>query len=93
MSTKALLQAALETAVPLWILRIQQEQWSWERMAQEASRCSSTVAEHGDNILYRAKKPGETTRAFNDLALGIAIAAHVPGGIKIFGIRFEAPRA
>lgn len=41
----------------------------WER----AERCMAEVAEHGDYILYRSKKRGETARAFNALAEGLAI--------------------
>jgi hypothetical protein len=43
------------------------------------------VAHHGDNILYRSKKKGESAKAFNALAKGLACLAFAPGGVNAFG--------
>lgn len=85
-----LLSTSLSVAVPLWIAQIQKEGWSWEKILEVASRCGQTVASEGDNILYRSKKKGGTAKAFNDLALGMACLAFVPGGVTAFGMHFEA---
>lgn len=83
-----LLQSTLEAAVPLWCLTI--ETWSEEYRRERAAICSQAVAEHGDLILYRGKKAGQSGDAFNRLAEGVAIASLQSGGIKLLGLRFEA---
>lgn len=83
-----LLQSTLEAAVPLWCLTI--ETWSEEYRAERAAVCSQAVAEHGDMILYRGKKAGQSADAFNRLAEGIALASLSPGGIRVLGLHFEA---
>lgn len=88
MANDALLAATLATAVPLWIMRLEQQPWSY--IAQRAPECAQIVAEKGDIIQYRSKKEGETAKAFNALAEGIAICAFSPGGVKFMGMHFEA---
>jgi hypothetical protein len=83
----ALLQASLGAAVPLWI-----EQWrgrSYEERAERVKELGGIVAHEGDNILFRSKKKGGTSRAFNALAESVAIMSFQPGGIKLFGLHFE----
>jgi hypothetical protein len=88
MSQLALLQAALSAAVPLNIAVFQMRPWTeLEQLAKEAAQ---VVAEKGDRILFRSKKRGETAAAFNKLAEGIAVLAFAPGGVKVFGLHFEA---
>lgn len=48
------------------------------------------IAEHGDDLLYKSKKPGETARYFNQLADAISVMAFQPGGITFFGEHYEA---
>lgn len=78
-----LLPIALSAAVPLWIDELASLTTA-ERLAM-AQECSQVIAEHGDIILYRGGKKGETAAAFNMLAKGIAIGAYQPGGITAFG--------
>jgi len=86
--TRALILLSLEVAVPMWIDRLKQKPWSViEVRAKDAGRM---IAEHGDNILYKSLKRGETAMAFNGLAEGVAILAFMPGGVKIFGGAWRA---
>ncbi len=85
---KTLLTCSLECAVPLWILQLQQQPWSY--IAQRAKECSQIVAEKGDIILFRSGKKGETAKAFNALAEGVACLAFVPGGVTLFGCHWQA---
>jgi hypothetical protein len=74
------LLCALEAAVPLWISEL--------RGHTPAGRCglahaaADVVAEHGDHILYRGAKAGDSAQAFNALARGLACAAYQPGGVR-----------
>jgi hypothetical protein len=84
----ALLQMSLETAVPLHIESFKET--SWDLIEERAKACGQIIAEKGDVILCRSKKKGETAKAFNALAEGIAALAFCPGGITIFDLHFEA---
>lgn len=85
-----LLRIALQTAVPLWILKFRNE--SFEYMQKRGEICSQIIAEHGDHIMFKGGKKGETASAFNALAEGLAILAHAPGGVTVFGCHWEAGR-
>jgi hypothetical protein len=86
--TADLLRTALSAAVPLWIDQLRGT--SFEERQARAHRAAAHVAAHGDVILFRSKKKGGTAEAFNRLAEGIACAAYQPGGVKVFGLHFEA---
>ncbi len=79
----ALLAGTLALAVPLWMERV--KAYPEEIRLARARECGQVVAERGDIIQFRAKKRGETARAFNALAEGIACAAFQPGGITFLG--------
>jgi hypothetical protein len=80
-----ILNISLSAAVPLRMLEV--ADWSFERRADAAAECSAVIAAHGDDLMYGGKHCAD---AFNKLALGIACAAHQPGGITIFGAHWEA---
>lgn len=81
--TAGLLRAALGAAVPLWIEKVRL--YSDEYRVERAGVSAQVIAEHGDDILYRSPKKGETAMAFNHLAEALAIGAFAPGGIKFLG--------
>lgn len=83
-----LLRDALQVAVPLWCAEV--EPWDEAYRAERRAACSLVIASQGDNILFKGKKPGQSADAFNRLAEGIALLALAPGGVKLFGLHFEA---
>lgn len=85
-----LLKAALSVAVPLYIMQWRKAGLSVEQIVEVGRGLGQVIAEHGDNILYRSKKLGETASAFNALAKGVAALAFAPGGVSVFGLHFEA---
>lgn len=87
-TTLPLLRIALSAAVPLWIGKLKTRQWS--ELMERRDKCVEMIASHGDNILYRSKKPGQTAEAFNALAEAIAILSFAPGGVRVFGLEFWA---
>jgi hypothetical protein len=87
MNADELLTIALEAAVPLWIHR--HEHTSQQARHARASELGDVVAEHGDDILFRGGN-GESARAFNALAEGIALAAYQPGGVTFDGNHWSA---
>lgn len=87
-SAKDLLVIALSAAVPLWIEKLKTR--SWAELEERRQACVEIISSHGDNILFRSKKKGDTAQAFNALAEATAILSFVPGGIKAFGLEFKA---
>lgn len=84
------LATSLSAAVPLWIEEFVQKGYSFADVTKIASESCQMIAEKGDLILFKSKKKGETAAAFNALAKGIAALAFVPGGVRTFGMHFEA---
>lgn len=78
-------------AVPLRIIGIIQE-WGapqphhWD----QARETNDLLGEKGDLLLFKSEKKGETASLANALAQSIAILSFLPGGIEIFGQRFDA---
>jgi hypothetical protein len=86
--SESLLAFTLAAAVPIWILRLRELS---DEERQERSRiCGDWVAFHGDHLLYRGPKPGDTAEVFNRLAEGIGCLAFCPGGVTTFGQHFDA---
>lgn len=86
----ALLRAALGAAVPLYMAEMRD--WTWEQLEVYAHEAALAVASHGDDILYRSKKKGNTAAAFNALARGLAVLAFQPGGVTFLGEHYEGKR-
>lgn len=78
-----MLQTTLALAVPLWIERART--YPEDTRLARARECGQIVASRGDVIMFRDKKRGESAKAFNALAEGIACAAFQPGGITFLG--------
>lgn len=84
---KRLLVVSLETAVPLWVERLINVPFDY--LLGRSSELSNVIASQGDILQFRSEKRGETAKVFNAFAEAVAICSFVPGGIKIFGIKFE----
>lgn len=60
-----------------------------EDMAK-AQETSDMLGEHGDVLLHGGGKPGQCADLFNRTAHAIAVLAFTPGGVELFGTKFEA---
>lgn len=75
--------------MPLWIDRLKDRPVDY--LIERARECGQVIAEKGDIIQFRSKKKGETARAFDALAQGLACAALVvPGGVTFLGVTWDA---
>lgn len=83
-----LLVISLQAAVPLHIAEV--SNWPPGERTRRARRAADVVASHGDNILFKSKKSGDTAHAFNELAIGLAILAFQPGGVSFAGCHWVA---
>lgn len=48
------------------------------------------LTEHGDDLLFRSQRKGESAKLFVDLVRVVSILAFAPGGISTFGTHYEA---
>lgn len=88
-STYQLLRASLASAVSLHLIGYHSGERTPDASQANLARLGQMLAEHGDDILFRSKRPGDTAKAFNALAEAVAtLAWSVPGGVALFGLRF-----
>lgn len=87
-TTVFVLMLSLEAAVPLWIEEFRG--LTFEEREKIAHEASDIIASKGDVLQFRAKKKGETAKAFNALARGLAVLAYAPGGVTFNGRKWEA---
>ena len=86
--TESLIRKSLICAVPLWVNELKKADYTY--IKEEQKRISRVIGSKGDIILYKSKKNGETAKAFNDFAKGVAILAMIAeDGIEIFGAKFD----
>lgn len=87
-SNKELLRLFISTTVPLLIMEYEQrggiDQWDIKWLEQQGEILGSG----GDVILCYEK--GKSSRMIGILCRCLAIMAFFPGGVKIFGLHFEA---
>lgn len=85
-----LLSISLSAAVPLRIAVYVNQGGPRVEDVERARRFAHVLGEKGDILQYRGKKPGQSAEVFNGLADALAIMAFCPGGVKVFGLHFQA---
>ena len=85
MNDDVLLKSSLEVAVPLWIEAF--KDYDWNELKRVMADSENVLSECAEGILYNIK--GKSAKAFNALAKAIAALSFVPGGIEIFGMKFQ----
>jgi hypothetical protein len=86
-----LLGTALSAAVPLQVFDFYQQGGPSMVEVEEARAFGRVLAEHGDKLLFRSKKQGETAELFTRLARALAALSFQPSGVPLFfGQRFDA---
>lgn len=83
------LPPSLSLAVYVEILNIQKKGYISDAMIEDATiNSSEIIATHSDDLMY--DKSGKASQIFARLAVSVAILAFQPGGVEIFGEKFEA---
>ena len=85
------LPAMLAATVPLYMWEIERAGGPTPEQYASLSDFSQMLGERGDTLLFGGK-PGEAGSLANELAHVIAVLSFVPGGIRIFGMHFEAKK-
>ena len=89
---KGLLPEMMGMAVFLRIKTLEQRGGPGAEDMARLMETSDMLGEHGDVLIYGGGKPGQCADLFNRTAQDIAVLAFVPGGVEIFGTKFEANR-
>lgn len=86
-----LMRTTLGAAIPMWGWKWDERllHWTDAQVIARAQELGQIVAEKGDVIQFKGKKPGESAFAFNALAEGLALLARCPGGVKFLGDHWE----
>lgn len=83
------LRGMLALSVPAWQERIAKS-WHPHKRHARAAICARELGQRGDALMFGSKRGGHAALAFHYLAESIALASFQPGGIRCFGLRFEA---
>jgi len=87
---KKLLPEMIRLAVILRIEMLKKQGGPEAEDMKKVQETSDMLGEHGDILLHGGGKPGQCADLFNRTAHAIAVLAFVPGGVELFGTRFEA---
>ncbi|MEH1808437.1 hypothetical protein [Nostoc sp.] len=81
------LSVCLETAVMIRIREIKQSGYMSDYLLESVKETADLIAYSGDTLLFDNKKAGAI---FNKVALAIAVLSFQPGGVEVFGFKFES---
>jgi hypothetical protein len=83
------LPPSLSLAVYVEILNIQKKGYISDAMIEDAINSAEIIATKSDTLMYDSQS-GEASRIFAKLSRAVAILAFQPGGVEIFGQKYEA---
>lgn len=81
-------RTSMSAAVPLWIVKIKDTPWS--ELQQWMKENGEVISFESDCLFNGRGAPGQVAKVFNALAKGIAILSYCPGGVRPFGMEFDA---
>ena len=85
-----LIEIFVATAVRICIMEMSRTGGPTTADVDAARAYVGDLCAHGDTLLYGQGEPGQAADLANRLAHAIAVLAHCPGGIDVFGQHFEA---
>lgn len=80
----------LSASVPLRIRELQSRGGPNKEDMETMREYAELLGEHGDSLLFKSKKKGETAQMANGLASAVAILSFVPSGITLFDQHWES---
>lgn len=83
------LSPSLSLGVYIEILNIQKKGFISDAMIEDAINSAEIIAVHSDVLMYD-NQSGEAVKIFARLARAVAVLAFQPGGVEIFGQKYEA---
>ena len=86
----SLLETMLPPAVYLRLVEMEKLGGPTPEDMRKVQETADMLGEHGDILLHGGGKEGQCADLFNRTAHAIAVLAFAPGGVELFGTRFEA---
>jgi len=86
----SLIEIMMPMAVFLEVKAMEKSGGPTEKDMKDIQDTADILSEHGNILLHGGGKMGECADLFNRTAHAIAVLAFVPGGVEIFGAKFEA---
>jgi len=86
---KCLLETMMPMAVFLAVKALEQQGGPSEKDMKNIQDTADMLGEHGDILLHGGGKKGECADLFNRTAHAIAVLSFAPGGVELFGTKFE----
>ena len=87
-----ILETMIVPAAYLRIAEIEKQGGPTPEDMVKAQETADLLGEHGDVLLHGGGRKGQCADLFNRTAHAIAVLAFVPGGVEVFGTKFEAGR-
>jgi hypothetical protein len=88
----ALLRLHLQTCVPLRLAELRRQGGPTEADWQRTAEVGQEIAEHGDWLMFRGPRQGDTARLVGKVVDAVAMLAYCPGGIDILGVHWEVKK-
>jgi len=89
---KGLLETMIVPAVFLRIVEMEELGGPTPEDLRKVQETADMLGEHGDVLIHGGGKPGQCADLFNRTAHAMAVLSFVPGGVELFGTKFEAGR-
>lgn len=86
------LSAHVAMAVPLRIDEIKRAGGPTDEDIRRVGEYATDIGARGDLLLFPGAKKGVATGLVNKVVDGVAVLAFMPGGVEMFGTRYEAGR-
>ena len=90
--TRSRIRAHLERRVPPLIRHYKRAGGPRAEDYARASSSALSLGEHGDDILFPNAKKDTDTEIMDKLVEAVAVLAFCPGGIRIFGLEYDATK-
>jgi hypothetical protein len=89
-STHLLMKTHLSAMVPFLIWELKAQGGPTEQDYERVRDYATIFGAQGDQLLFQSKTRGQTADLMNKLVEAMAVMAFVPGGVKAFGLYFNA---
>lgn len=85
----AALPIALECAARLHMMELSKRGGPTDEEIEQVREVGQLITEKGDVLQFGSKQRGMAAHILNKMAFAVAVMSFSPGGVTVFGIKFE----